>query len=243
MKGYRFTRFSHIRLRTTSTLLLVAFFIFAAVMPAASHALGRIEGTITVSGDVDWSEMKPGRSNDPDYDKKAARRKKRGKSEPEETNVVVYIAGKLEGAGPQPGAPPPEMAQVRKTLLPHVLPIQLGTTVDFPNRDRFFHNVFSPSRTKRFDLGRYGSGNTKQVTFDKPGLVKVYCNIHSHMRGMILVLDNPCFTKPAPGGAYAIENVPAGTHELVVWHEKFQTIIQTVTVRDGETTRADFTLQ
>lgn len=109
------------------------------------------------------------------------------------------------------------MKQVNKQFVPQVLPIVVGTIVDFPNDDLIFHNVFSYSKTKSFDLGIYKQGKAKSITFDQTGLVKVYCNIHSHMIGYILILSNPFFTVTDVNGNFAIPEVPMGKATLRTW--------------------------
>lgn len=117
----------------------------------------------------------------------------------------------------RPG-PRPKLAQKDQCFLPRVLPIAQGTSVDFPNMDPIFHNVFSASPTKRFDLGKYGRGQSKRVRFEKPGLVNVYCDIHSSMEAFVLVLPTHVFSQPDAGGAWALPAVPAGGYTLHVWH-------------------------
>lgn len=111
-----------------------------------------------------------------------------------------------------------ELRQRGQAFVPRVLPIRVGTVVDFPNDDPFYHNVFSYSSAKRFDLGRYGKGKSRSETFEQPGLVKVFCDIHSDMAAYILVLETPHFTVPENGGEFAISDVPAGTYLATAWH-------------------------
>src|SRR6266571_5547426 len=101
---------------------------------------------------------------------------------------------------------------------PLVLPVMVGSTVDFPNNDDLFHNVFSYSQAKEFDLGRYPRGQKKSIKFDKPGIVKVYCDIHSYMYATILVLKNPFFAVPDEEGNYHIDNIPEGVYTLNFWY-------------------------
>ena len=110
------------------------------------------------------------------------------------------------------------MAQQDTAFVPPVLLISPGTTVRFPNMDPFFHNVFSYSSPKRFDLGRYPQGESKEVRFDTPGIVKVYCEVHESMRSAILVLENPFHTLVDEEGSFRLDGVPAGEYTLVVWH-------------------------
>jgi plastocyanin len=122
---------------------------------------------------------------------------------------------------------------------PHVLPVLRGAEVEFPNEDPVFHNVFSLSRSRSFDLGRFPKGTSKSVRFDRAGTVQVFCHIHSDMSAVVLVLDNPFFTIPAAPGQYAIDGVPAGDYRLVAWHERIKPIVRQVRVRSGQTTILD----
>ncbi len=132
------------------------------------------------------------------------------------------------------------MDQRELTFVPHVLPILAGSTVEFPNSDPVYHNVFSFSKTKTFDLGRYPTGRTKAVTFNKPGLVKVYCDMHSQMNAFILVLANPYFTLTDEQGNYWIRDIPAGTYKVKAWFARLPEKTATVTIRAGETATLDF---
>jgi hypothetical protein len=129
--------------------------------------------------------------------------------------------------------------QRNETFVPHVLPVLRGSTVEFPNKDPVFHNVFSLSSSRSFDLGRYPKGTSKSVRFDRPGTVQVFCHIHSDMSAVVLVLDNPFFTIPAAPGRYTINGVPAGEYRLVAWHERIKPIVRSVRVRAGQTTILD----
>ena len=134
------------------------------------------------------------------------------------------------------------MRQDDERFMPHVLPVLRGTTVDFPNADDVFHNVFSLSSARTFDLGRYPKGSAKAVTFEKSGVVQVFCHIHSDMSAVILVLDNPYFTVPTTAGRYAIEGVPPGEYTIVGWHERIRPVTRTVRVVAGETATLDFNI-
>lgn len=132
------------------------------------------------------------------------------------------------------------MDQKSLTFVPHVLPILAGATVEFPNSDSVYHNVFSFSPAKTFDLGRYPTGRAKTITFDKPGLVKVYCDMHSQMNAFILVLANPYFTLTDENGNYTLRDIPAGTYKAKAWFARLPEKTATVTIRPGETTTLDF---
>jgi Polysaccharide lyase family 4, domain II len=134
------------------------------------------------------------------------------------------------------------MDQRNERFVPHLLAVMVGTIVDFPNSDLIYHNVFSLSRAKRFDLGRYAAGKSKGVRMDRPGVVRVFCDIHSHMSASILVLDHPYFTIPSADGAFELPNVPAGRYTLVGWHERVGERTLTVRVDAGQTTTVNLTV-
>jgi len=133
-------------------------------------------------------------------------------------NAVIWLARVPAAADTARPATRPRLAQKDQCFMPRVLPVAVGTTVDFPNLDPIFHNVFSASPAKRFDLGKYPRGQSKRVVFDKPGLVNVYCDIHSDMEAFVLVLATHVFAQPDAGGRYALPAVPAGSYTLHVWH-------------------------
>jgi len=151
------------------------------------------------------------------------------------TDAVVY----LDGSPPAGASPPvpsrlPKLAQRGQSFVPRVLPVAIGTRVDFPNYDPIYHNVFSVSPVKRFDLGKYARGKSKSVVFDKPGRVNVYCEIHSGMEAFIVVLPSKWFTQPDANGAFALPDLPAGTYSLKAWHPDFGERSATVVVPEDK---------
>jgi len=151
-------------------------------------------------------------------------------------DAVVWIEKLTAADAPAPAGPLPELRQVQYAFKPRVLGIPAGTTVEFPNEDAVFHNVFSYSKTKRFDLGYYGKGKSKQVTFDKPGLIKVFCDIHSSMSAFILVVDSRFVSSPTGDGRFAFDGVPDGTWKLRVWHPELGEVSRQITVAQGDAT-------
>ena len=159
---------------------------------------------------------------------------------PEIRNVVVYLKDpQFRGTLP---ASRVELRQQNETFVPHVLAITKGSTVEFPNDDPFFHNVFSFSSAASFNLGRYPRGQSKAQKFTKAGLVKVFCDIHSHMSASILVLDHPYFGIPSTDGAYEVANVPPGQYTIVGWHERVGERAAVVQVQQGRAATIDLTV-
>jgi plastocyanin len=153
--------------------------------------------------------------------------------------AVIY----LEGEFSRPASlPMQQMSQKDMAFQPTLLAIPTGTTVEFPNLDDTYHNIFSYSPTKRFDLGRYRPDERPipTVTFDKPGLVVLRCDIHEHMRGLILVIDTPYFVQTDTAGHYRLDGLPAGHFILKVWLDSKTTLERPVDLRDGEVVHADF---
>jgi hypothetical protein len=111
------------------------------------------------------------------------------------------------------------LLQKNKQFLPHVVAITMGTTVEFPNRDPFFHDVFSIYHGKPFDLGLYESGASRKVAFTKPGVSYIFCNIHPEMSAVIVALQTPYFAQTKADGKFEITNLPPGRYKLEVWHE------------------------
>jgi len=128
------------------------------------------------------------------------------------------------------------MDQRNETFLPRLLAVQTGTTVDFPNSDFTFHNVFSLSRARRFDLGRYAAGKSKSVRFDRPGVVRVFCDIHSHMSAFVVVFNHPYFKVTDADGRFRIDQVPPGTYAVIGWYEGEARAQRSVTVTAGTVT-------
>ena len=143
---------------------------------------------------------------------------KHNKPSPDLSDAVLY----LESPAVATAAPPAtvEIAITDKTYAPHVVVVPVGSTVRFPNHDPFDHNVFSVSEPNSFDLGLYGRGEAKSHTFEHPGLVRVYCNVHPRMVAYVWVMANRYYAQPASDGSFTIENVPAGRYRLHVWHER-----------------------
>ena len=155
---------------------------------------------------------------------------------------VVYLDNMPRGMAGEFVERRARLDQRGERFVPHVVAIGVGGTVDFPNSDPTFHNVFSLSDTRSFDLGRYASGKSKSVRFDKPGVVRVFCDIHAHMSAFIFVFAHPYFDVTDGQGRFRIDGVPPGTHALVLWNETIDPETRQVTVPDGGDVEVNFAL-
>ena len=154
-------------------------------------------------------------------------------------NVVIYFADLPATKGAPMQA---SIAQRDEQFAPHLVAVTASSSIAFPNEDPFFHNVFSLSRGASFNLGRYPSGAIRSRTFAKPGIIKVFCEIHSYMSAVIRVFDHPWFAVPMDEGTFTIDNVPPGEHTLAAWHERIGERRDRVTIRAGAATAVTFTL-
>jgi len=249
--------------RTTfvATGLIVLFALAMRGSPRVAHAqtpdraalttaraTGRIRGTVEISStlaarrpqfriysDPGSGSLPPAPSRDP--------------IAAELHNVVVYLEGDsalLSASDARAEAHRHgSIAQRDERFMPHVMPIVQGGTVEFPNDDDVYHNVFSLSPAaapggKGFDLGRYPKGSWKSWTFNQAGTVQVFCHIHSDMSAIVLVLANPFFASPEDDHHFAIDDVPEGDYTIVGWHERIKPITRRIHVSAGQTTSVDF---
>ncbi len=165
-------------------------------------------------------------------------------------NVLVYVV-KAPGLSTDLSNAEFIMDQKNLTFVPHILPVLIGSTVQFPNEDKVAHNVFSLSRTKKFNLGSYKPGTTKTILFDKPGIVELRCDVHAEMAAYIMVMKNPYWAVSDAKGNFKIPNqanldqhgirgvpdLPPGKYIIKTWHEKLKTVKKVVEVSEkGETT-------
>ena len=159
------------------------------------------------------------------------------------SNVVVWLTP-LGSSTPAPTTSgparvPPVLTQRNKTFDPHVLVVEVGAVVQFPNKDPFFHNIFSLFDGKRFDLGLYEAGTTRSVRFDRPGVSYLFCNIHAEMSAVVVVVETPYFAKSDRSGIVSIPDVPDGRYQLHVWYERslpedLKGLTLPVTISDSE---------
>ena len=214
-------------------------------------ALAEMAGASTITGTV-RAVGKPGTAGDPNcgdaYKQSRALKFVEVKNYEEEHEFVVFIVGPV-GGQPVRSNQPVQAVTTRKvsqrgaSFSPHILPVLVGTTVEWPNFDDIFHNVFSMSETQPFDLDLYkGNPPGKRVRFDKPGRVDVFCSIHSQMSCVVLVLENPYFASTDAKGRYTIPQVPPGTYKLKAWYERLPAQEREIVVPESGEARADFTL-
>ena len=211
--------------------------VFALTSYAVSPATGTIRGRVEVRGSGGLREMRPdpgGLGMPPAPDSRDRRRS------------VVYLESVPRGAFDPAEARRARMDQRNERFEPHVLAVTAGTWVDFPNGDKTYHNVFSLSKTREFNLGRYAAGRSKAVRFEQPGIVRVFCEIHSHMSAFIIVFAHRYYAVTDQDGRYRLEGVPAGTYTLAVWNETVHGDPPRRIVTIGESgtdVEADFTIR
>ena len=196
---------------------LCGAFLSAAAFGAEALNTGVIKGTVTIGG-------------------RAA------------ADVVVSI----EGVPPGQSKTHPSKNKTKRALMdqrelkfiPRVLALVVGTIVDFPNNDKTFHNVFSASEAKKFDLGLYPSGQSRSVTFDRAGVVRILCNVHPNMEAYIVVKNHPYVSVPDSRGNYSLNGIPLGKYRVEVWHPELGTkVIPVELVREGEVLAIDLDLK
>ena len=155
--------------------------------------------------------------------------------------AIVYLEGNFPSNAKSGAKTSAEMAQKNILFAPDLIAVRAGTAVEFPNLDDTYHNVFSYSKAKRFDLGRYRKDERPgTVVFDKPGVVTVHCEIHDRMRGTILVLETPYFQKTDASGHYRLEHLPAGRFVLTAWINEGDVREHPVDLKNGASSRVDF---
>jgi plastocyanin len=166
-------------------------------------------------------------------------KKDEGKAPTDLDRLAIF----LEGPGLRKADPVnTEMVQENLHFLPDFLVVPLGSSVSFPNSDPVFHNVFSLSKARQFDLGYYPAGQTRKVTFNQSGVVQVYCHLHSQMNAAILVVPNASHTRPKPDGTFLLADVPLGVYTVVVWHKSAGFFKRKVELTANGTGTLDFTI-
>jgi plastocyanin len=210
-------------------LLIAALLAAAPAQQAPGQSPGRIQGAVIVR-----DALTP-------VDRPSVARLGAPPRQPvDRSHAVVY----LESAPRQAFEPLPprrvRMDQRGERFEPRVLAITAGTIVDFPNSDATYHNVFSLSQARSFDLGRYAPGRSGAVRFDQPGIVPIFCDIHTHMSAYVLVFSHPFFALTDDGGRYAIPDVPPGAYTLSVWSEVSAVVSRPIVIGPGATVVQNF---
>ena len=199
-----------------AAIATAVFWLAAATAPAYADPTGRVTGKVTVL----------------ETDGKAAAA----------IDAIVYVVGFTEE--PDAKASRPQVVQRDRKFVPDLLAITAGETVVFPNDDAFLHNVFSQSPARKFDLGSYKKGDSKEKPFPDPGVVDVYCNIHPDMAATILVLPNRAHVRTATNGAFTIENVPAGQWTVFAYTRRaLKPVSARISVQANADTSIDLSLQ
>ncbi len=154
-------------------------------------------------------------------------------------NVIVYLEGTIGTVTPGKAT----IDQKDTVFVPRVLPITVGSTVEFTNNDKVYHNVFSIDAPNNFDLGMFGHGQSRSVTLSKPGLSKVRCNVHPDMLAFIMVLENNYFGTPDERGNYQISGVPPGRYKLHAWHESLPSVETWANLEDATLRTVDLSFK
>ena len=236
MPGVRLQMVTKLCGRVPSRRAVAALALFAVAIvakPSAAPSVGRVEGLVRLTA----ASLRPVPSG-----VYPSRRVSTPvvHGAPEMNNVVVFI----KNAPPRERVPlmRATISQKDEAFVPRVVAITTGSTVEFPNFDPYFHNVFSLSRAANFDLGRFPRGDSRTRKFTTGGLVKVYCQIHSHMSASILVFTHDYFQIPDRDGSFALTDVPAGDYEISAWHERIGESVRQVRVDAGQCARVEFSL-
>lgn len=158
----------------------------------------------------------------------------------ERSRVVVYLEGGAPAAGNQAAPPVERVEQLNRRFVPDMVVIPAGSTVSFPNMDPIFHNIYSLSKPKSFDLGSYDKGQSRTVTFPKPGIVEIYCHLHPNMQATVVVTPNRWYAQPDQSGHYRLPDVPPGRYSVVAWHKTAGFFRKTVVVTSDRNSTADF---
>ena len=199
--------------------------------------------TGTLQGTVELHNASPLIRREPGYGSSMGNMRETPQHTDENENVVIYLEGKGINGGDISEEKHETMNQKNATFIPHVLPVLKGSVVDFVNEDKTYHDVFSLSPIKRFNIGRRPTGEVVPVKFDKTGVAEIFCDIHADMSAFIVVLGNPFFTKPDSRGSFKIDNIPPGTYTVKAWHERLRAKEETVTITAGGTTVVHLVLE
>lgn len=219
-------------------VIAVAMIVAAATVEPLSPP-ARAAETATLEGDVDFTGVV--NSAAPRARTRYPSRSAAQAAEPPPPLAVIYIEGRfgeaaLAAARARQETGAPVLNQTGLRFVPHLLPVVVGGSVVFPNGDDTYHNVFSYSSPRKFDLGRYLRGEKPpSVVFDQPGIAKIFCEIHHHMRATILVLETPFFTLTGDDGAFRIKGVPPGRYKVTAWIDEHNVWTREIALHPGST--------
>ena len=220
-----------------TTAWIAAAVAAALAVVSADAPQGQTAATATIRGRLDVRRLAVPPQPRPGVGDHGARPPGRGVADVR--RGLVYLDTAPRGAFDEPEPGRAVMDQRNETFAPRLLAVTTGTIVDFPNSDRTYHNVFSLSRARRFDLGRYATGRSKAVRFDRPGVVRVFCDIHSHMSAFVVVFTHRFFSVTNGDGRYRLDQVPPGTYTVVGWYEGEARVQRSVTVAPGASVDLD----
>lgn len=212
--------------------VVCALIVAQPVAGRASRASGRITGVVHLVA-LTGTPLRSGA-----YPSRQVNRKTPDAAEI--SNVVVFV--KNAPVEQELTSTRASIGQRDEAFVPRVTAITRGSTVEFPNFDSYFHNVFSLSRGATFDLGRFRKGEKRERPFARAGVIKVYCHIHSEMAATIMVFDHRLYTTPAANGTFTIDGVPPGAYELSAWHERIGETTKPIRVIAGEDASIEFAL-
>jgi plastocyanin len=158
----------------------------------------------------------------------------------EMSRVVIYLEGPQMADGGAAVHPVQQIQQLDRRFMPDLVVVPIGSAVSFPNLDPIFHNIYSLSKAKTFDLGSYDKGETRKVVFPKPGIVQIYCHLHPNMAATVVVTPNRWYAKPDAKGQYRIPDVPPGKYTVVAWHKAAGFFRKSIVIENGHNGVADF---
>jgi plastocyanin len=219
------------RAAVLAIVLTAPVFATEAAAQEAVRANGRVDGVATISTQLAKSRRRMRIYSEPGQQAAAPATPAHPLS-----NVVIYLEPVGAGIAQPTSVTTDTMRQRGAVFIPYVLPVLAGSSVEFPNEDPFYHNVFSLSRAREFDLGRYPRGESKRVRFNEPGVVQVFCHIHADMSAYILVLATPHFIVPDAQGRFVLDRVPPGDYRLIAWHERIRPVVVPIRIEAGRST-------
>ena len=217
-------------------LSLILFVLLEPSAVSAETLRGKVEIKTPIRKVVRRNRRQPLRSNQDDRSY-TDRSGSKSESRDEVRSVVVSVVN----APAKKSSVPAIMRQKDRSFIPFVLPVVVGTKVEFPNDDKIYHGVYSESKARAFELPQYANGESRSLVFEKPGVVELFCHIHAHMNAFIVILENGFFAQPGSDHAYAIKELPPGRYTVKAWHPRLGSKVEMVEVKAGQDASLDFT--